>query len=240
MHLLFCLTKRTVLKLLKPYMAILVLPVFLFSCSAQKKAAGTSASHRTNGSPFIENISVSSSGSGKSKQSEPNLPDLKDNYSYQVEIGNMANIEQSLPKQFKYAILLDVDVEELNNQDLLDYIDSWWGTPYRYGGNSTDGIDCSAFTQGLLSAVYNIEIPRIAREQKKHCVSIKSARLQTGDLVFFNTRGGVSHVGIYLCNNKFVHASTSNGVTISDLDDQYWSRKYVGAGRPKGEAVAKD
>ncbi len=224
------------MKLLKPYLAMLALPVIICSCHATKPAVAKT-SQKQNSSVFIENISVNPSGSATTKNTEASMPDLKDSYSYQIDINHIANIEHSLPKQFKYAILLDVDVEALDNPELLNYIDAWWGVPYRYGGNSQEGIDCSAFTQGLLSSVYSISVPRIAREQKKNTVSVRDSRLKQGDLVFFNTRGGVSHVGIYLCNNKFVHASTSNGVTISDLNDSYWERHYIGAGRPKEEAV---
>ncbi len=74
-------------------------------------------------------------------------------------------------------------------------------------------------------------MPRTAREQFKATHQISRTELKEGDLVFFNTSGGVSHVGIYLQNNKFVHAASSAGVMISDLYDNYWSSKFLGAGR---------
>ena len=134
-------------------------------------------------------------------------------------------------QQFKYAIRLDVPVEQLQNKSLYSLIDNWWGTPYRLGGTTQHGIDCSAFVQTLMLGVFSMQLPRTAREQKQLAAWIPTTDLREGDLVFFNTRGGVSHVGVYLHNNKFVHASTSGGVMISDLNETYWSRKFLGAGR---------
>jgi lipoprotein Spr len=93
------------------------------------------------------------------------------------------------------------------------------------------GVDCSAFVQTVMAGAYDLALPRTAKEQKGMTTPVERAELREGDLVFFNTRGGVSHVGIYLHNNKFVHASTSGGVTISDLDESYWAHRYLGAGR---------
>jgi len=141
------------------------------------------------------------------------------------------NIENGSALQFKYAVLMNQNVEDLWNVELLQFIDDWYGTKYRYGGNSREGIDCSAFTCQLTLSMFNKTLPRTSRDQYDQCQHIPTDQLQTGDLVFFNTRGGVSHVGIYLLNNKFVHASTSAGVTISDLNDDYYKKRFLGAGR---------
>ena len=133
--------------------------------------------------------------------------------------------------QFKYAQLLDTEIEAVNNFSLFQFVDEWWNTAYRYGGNSKKGIDCSAFTGLLLSNVYAVTLPRTAREQYASSQKIKREELTEGDLVFFNTRGSVSHVGVYLGNDYFVHASVANGVTISSLNETYYSNKYIGAGR---------
>ena len=93
------------------------------------------------------------------------------------------------------------------------------------------GVDCSAFVSFFMSAVYGLNIPRSSKEQYTASAKIKKKHLAEGDLVFFNTRGGISHVGVYLGNNKFVHASTSNGVIISDMDENYFAQRYVGSGR---------
>lgn len=139
------------------------------------------------------------------------------------------------PLQVKYAVLLNTAAEEVRNTKMFEFIDDWYGTPYRLGGTTKKGIDCSAFTQFLFAGVYGLNIPRTAREQYKLTTRISRTELKEGDLLFFNTRGGISHVGVYLQNNKFVHASTSGGVAISDIFDQYWVRKFVGVGRLKNK-----
>ncbi|HTE27406.1 C40 family peptidase [Flavitalea sp.] len=134
--------------------------------------------------------------------------------------------------QFKYAILLDVPVEEVDDEKLFSFIDSWYGTPYRYGGFSKDGVDCSGFTQALMSNIYQLNLPRISAEQYNQSKRISKKELREGDLVFFKTNGSsISHVGVYLRNNKFVHASTSGGVMINDLGDDYFARRFAGSGR---------
>ncbi|MBC7866351.1 MAG: C40 family peptidase [Gloeobacteraceae cyanobacterium ES-bin-316] len=135
--------------------------------------------------------------------------------------------------QFKYAQLLDVDIEDVTNLSMFRFVEDWLKTRYRYGGSSKSGIDCSAFSSLLLATVAGLKIPRTAREQYAASEKISRAEIMEGDLVFFNTRGGVSHVGVYLTNNYFVHASVSDGVTISSLDDAYYSKKYIGSGRIK-------
>lgn len=144
---------------------------------------------------------------------------------------SVAPVELVSPWLFKYAILLNVPVEELNNLKLYSFIHEWYGTPYKYGGTTKAGIDCSAFTLFLYEQVYNVKLPRTSRDQYTHLKKISRAELQEGDLVFFKERTRITHVGVYLGNNKFAHASTSQGVMISDLDQLYFSRRYAGAGR---------
>jgi cell wall-associated NlpC family hydrolase len=139
--------------------------------------------------------------------------------------------ESCTPLQFKYAQLIDSDIESISNTVLYDFVDKWWGVRYRYGGTTMRGVDCSSYTGQLISAVYGINLPRTAREQYKVVTRVNRMDLEEGDLVFFNTRGGVSHVGVYLGNNYFTHSGSSSGVTISSLDDAYYSRKYIGGGR---------
>ena len=142
-----------------------------------------------------------------------------------------STIEKISSLQFKYAMMMDVEVETLTNTDLYNFIENWYGTHYRMGGTTKKGIDCSAFSGTLLSTIFSFNVPRTAREQYKICEHLNKTDLLPGDLVFFNTRGGVSHVGVYLANNHFVHSSSTDGVKISSLDEDYYSRKFICGGR---------
>ena len=140
-------------------------------------------------------------------------------------------IESANDLQIKYSVLLNTEVERLQNKILLVKMDEWYGTRYRLGGTTKKGVDCSAFVQAVFLGAYAVSLPRTAREQHRIARKISRTELQEGDLLFFNTTGGVSHVGIYLQNNKFIHASASKGVTISDLFDPYYLRRFISAGR---------
>jgi hypothetical protein len=140
--------------------------------------------------------------------------------------------------QFRYSILLNIEIEQLANFSLYKFIENWWGTPYKMGGTTKQGIDCSGFVSQLFSSVYGMNVPRNSSAQQQFAVPINKNQIQEGDLVFFNTnrrkkRDYVSHVGIYLHNNKFVHASTSSGVMISDLTESYWEKHFVDTRRVK-------
>ena len=141
------------------------------------------------------------------------------------------------PLREKYAKMLSVTTDSITNVKLYSFIDEWLNTPYKWGGADKKGIDCSAFIQKLLSEVYNINLPRTSVEQffNKSVDHFRRTRyLVEGDLVFFHTvdERTISHVGLYLCNRKFINAS-SKGVSIGNLDDSYWAPKYVSAGRVK-------
>jgi len=148
------------------------------------------------------------------------------------------DIERAGFLQLKYAIALDATVEKLTNIQLLQLIDDWWGTRYCMGGSTKNCIDCSAFVQVIMSNIYNVSIPRTAQEQYDNGSKIGMEELKEGDLVFFRTTGrSVSHVGVYLLNNKFVHASTSGGVMVNDLNDSYWKTRFSGAARVADNAI---
>jgi lipoprotein Spr len=135
--------------------------------------------------------------------------------------------------QLKYAVYVEVPTNKLKNIELLELIDKWWGTKYCIGGSTEKCIDCSAFTQILEREIFYTTLPRTAQEQYKESRRVELEDLREGDLVFFGSGRSISHVGVYLQNNKFVHASTSQGVTITDLNDKYWKPRFVGGGRLK-------
>lgn len=109
---------------------------------------------------------------------------------------------------------------------LKNYYKQWKGVPYAYGGRSQNGIDCSSFVQHTYDAVESYELPRTTVQQARLGMSVSRSNLETGDLVFFKTGGGSHHVGVYLGKRRFMHASSSQGVTISRLDNIYWRRHY--------------
>lgn len=132
---------------------------------------------------------------------------------------------------------LGVKVNSDDNIELLEMCARWLGAPYKYGGNSRKGVDCSGFTVKVYSAVYNKKLERSSASiLSKNCKRIKQKELKQGDLVFFATgksRKKVNHVGIYLKDNKFVHASSSRGVIVSSLKEPYYTRTFVTAGKVK-------
>ena len=108
------------------------------------------------------------------------------------------------------------------------------GAPYRFGGSSLKGIDCSSFVQKIYR-IFDITLPRNAREQSKVGISIARENLTQGDLIFFHTKRSLGHVGIYIGNNEFVHASSrSKGVRIDSLDTPYYQKRFQRAVRVKG------
>ena len=127
---------------------------------------------------------------------------------------------------------LGIEREPGDNEELYTAIQQWMGTPYRYGGNDKNGVDCSAFVGHIYLQVYNRQLHRVANDIQLDADLISKSELREGDVVFFtNSKGRVSHVGIYLKNGLFAHSSTSRGVIISRLDDKYWSKHFYKGGR---------
>ena len=132
----------------------------------------------------------------------------------------------------KYAGILGVPSSELGNQELYAFIDDWYGVKYRYGGMSKSGVDCSGFCNILYKQIYGKQLKRSTRDIEKSVKKIRKEKLEEGDLVFFNISGKKnSHVGVYLKNKKFVHASTSKGVIISSLENPYYVKAFSKGGR---------
>ncbi len=140
--------------------------------------------------------------------------------------------QQQLEWCFRYSNLLGIELSQVRNPKLYDNISEWMGTPYKYAGNSKKGIDCSGLVCRLIRDSYDLDLDGTSAELHRRSMSIKRNELREGDLVFFKIRKGrISHVGIYLGENKFAHASLKLGVIVSDLNDPYYSKHFYSAGR---------
>lgn len=131
----------------------------------------------------------------------------------------------------KYSDKLDVHISKLETPMLYEMIDEWIGVPYRYAGLSKKGIDCSGFVSVVYKNITHKTVPRTTKDLYNSISAISRSQLQEGDLVFFNYSGKKnSHVGIYLHNGKFVHASSSKGVIISDLNNPHYKQTFSKGG----------
>ncbi len=240
--------------MVKQILPAILLVVFLSSCSVLKQMNFTSNRQATAvaapgpQAKFIDNISVTPQAtidktdvnSGPKETFTTGSLNIAETQVVTGEAKRLADmvagrsdvIENASPVQLKYAVLLNTEVESLPNKVLLESVDTWYGVRYRTGGNTKNGIDCSGFTVAVYAAAYGINLPRVSREQYRISRKISTTELQEGDLLFFNTRGsGVSHVGVYLGNNKFIHATVSKGVMVNGLFEPYYLQRFVGAGR---------
>jgi len=131
----------------------------------------------------------------------------------------------------KYSTIMEVDKSNIQNGRLYAFIDQWMGTPYKFGGEDKDGVDCSGLTQLLEQQVYGINIPRSTNQQINVIKRKYEEELTEGDLVFFDYDGKkFSHVGVYLQNGYVVHASSSKGVMIIRLHDPSMYKHFSRAG----------
>jgi len=195
--------------------------IFMVSCAAPKPMGKTV--HNSQNPEFIDGITLEG-GSNNVK-----LTQNKQVYKQQ-RIGSIPDEIESADQ--KGNSFVKIREGKKNNISLYSFIEEWYGTPYRFGGTSKNGIDCSAFVRQLYGDVYNLGLLRTSIEQFATTMFINKEELKEGDLVFFKIHSKrISHVGVYLSEGKFVHASVSQGVVISDLSDKYWIRYYAGGGR---------
>jgi len=125
------------------------------------------------------------------------------------------------------------DTGPLRGRILTQY-QKWKGTDYKWGGTSHHGVDCSALMQHLFSDAAHLSLPRTTGEQIHRGVQVAEHRLKAGDLIFFQTGPNRRHVGVYIGNRQFIHASTSQGVTVSTLANDYWHSHFITARRITG------
>ncbi len=131
----------------------------------------------------------------------------------------------------KYSTIMKVNNSSIRNAALYNFIDDWMGSPYRFGGLTKNGIDCSGFTFLLFKEVYKYDLPRTTKMQVDVINTKSISNLQEGDLVFFDYDGRKnSHVGVYLQNGYYVHASTRKGVIIEQLKNSYTFKYFSKAG----------
>lgn len=135
--------------------------------------------------------------------------------------GNNGLLLQASQDEFE-AMVRNVDIKS----KIMDQYAGWKGVRYRLGGETKRGIDCSAFVQRTFREQFGMDLPRSTYKQGDMGKKIQRTKLRAGDLVLFRAGSTGRHVGIYLGNDKFVHASTSSGVTISSLADNYWDKRY--------------
>lgn len=206
--------------------------LLLVSCSS------SSYNQRYSEKSSKKNGSIVNEEKGAAEEDSVDFSELFDNEN-EFDEPPPAETKKDLPKLLKKYYTADHSSGSPENtsqrekfiMEIIKYID----TPYKYGGNSDKGIDCSAFTQTIFTNVTSYSLPRTAREQYEVGYSIDRDELKFGDLVFFNTRRRVrpGHVGIYIGENLFAHSSCKLGVTISSLDEDYYFRKFMGGRRIK-------
>lgn len=191
--------------------------MLLYSCSTVKPVASINTDRKQDTIQHLakKNVII------ESASHKPIASHRKDSISYKAN-----------PLASKYSSMMNVDEKQLNNIELLKFMDEWYGVPYHYGGKSKQGIDCSDFTCTLLHDVYGINMDGSSKALRGECITVRKNDLQEGDLVFFKIRKGrISHVGVYIANNYFIHASTKLGVVISSLDEDYYKKYFSSGGR---------
>jgi len=151
---------------------------------------------------------------------------------------NLEDIKKSLKpidREIRNSLNKPVTNGDAYNTDLESEAKKWLGTPYKWGGDSRRGIDCSAFVQNVYSNV-GVKLPRTANQQYEKSIIVKNTSRKIGDLIFFkkngrNSRGNVTHVGIYLGDGKIIHSSSKKGVIIQNIDNSYLAKRYFAVGR---------
>jgi len=134
----------------------------------------------------------------------------------------------------RWTFKAEKNKEGIASTDLVEEARRWLGTPYRYGGKSRSGTDCSGFVMEVYLKATAIKLPRTTYQQREYCDNIKKGDLKPGDLVFFSSgkgKGKVSHVGMYVGAGQIIHASSSRGVILSKLSEPYYARNYHSSGR---------
>ena len=143
--------------------------------------------------------------------------------------GNTENYSSDGPEQEQ-----EIKINGKQRKAIVKEANKWLGTPYKYAGESRNGTDCSGMVMTIYKDVCGIKLPRNSAKQADFCKKIKKKDLRPGDLLFFATgkdKKKVSHVGIYIGDDKMIHASTSRGVVINKITEQYYEKTFISCGK---------
>ncbi|MCM1448987.1 MAG: C40 family peptidase [Clostridiales bacterium] len=144
-------------------------------------------------------------------------------------------LEQLLQGNAGNGYVIGTDIELSSRaRAVVDAAQRWLGTSYKYGGETKRGVDCSALVMNVYKESLGIKIPRTTAQQRKYASNVSRKDLQPGDLIFFSSnknRNGISHVGLFIGNDRFIHASSSRGVVVSKLSEKYFMNHYHSSGR---------
>lgn len=208
------------------YYSILIISLLIFwGCSPTSQTVrygkNTEQTQESVSPTFIDTLTIDDNDDIAEYLDQDDIPEESSSY-------NISDIMKKLEKTDDLSAEQTTAREKLI-MEIIKYLD----TPYKYGGSTLNGIDCSAFTQSVYQDALNINLNRTARDQFTQGKIISKDELQFGDLVFFNTRRRVrpGHVGIYIGDGLFAHASTKGGVMVSSLDENYYSKRFMGARR---------
>jgi len=173
-----------------------------------------------------------------------NSPDTRSNTNNKtknISKKTVATKEESISTINRYEAKWGVDLPDDADTNLIKEIDSWLGVPYKYGGKDKSGTDCSGMVFSIYNNVYGFSLNRSSYDIIQNVIKVPIEEAKFGDLVFFKIyKNRVSHVGIYLGDKKFIHASTQLGVRIDSLEMPYYRDRFYMAGRIKDELLKKD
>lgn len=179
--------------------------------------------------PFIFVIISLNIGAGTSKPKIDNsFVNFDDGYVHDEELIENKISELRADQQ---KALLSGTFDQLDNiileDALLKAFDDWEGTRYSFGGDSANGIDCSALTRRIYRSVFSFELPRISTDQIKEGTIVNRNDLKPGDILYFRPENRVNHTAVYIGNSLFINASSSKGVILSSLDSTYWGKYFI-------------
>ena len=173
-----------------------------------------------------------------------NSPDTRSNTNNKTKNISKKTVvtkEESISTINKYEVKWGVDLPDDADTNLIKEIDSWLGVPYKYGGKDKSGTDCSGMVFSIYNNVYGFSLNRSSYDIIQNVIKVPIEEAKFGDLVFFKIyKNRVSHVGIYLGDKKFIHASTQLGVRIDSLEMPYYRDRFYMAGRIQDELLKKN